>query len=187
MKIKALYLSLLVCVITGISRFHLYDASAEAHNWIVTNSKCSEEDMKFAKEAAEGGMMEVKLGQYAMTHATSEKVKMLGKMMYEDHTKANEELKELAAKKGITLPTELGKEKMDKVEDMMKKSGDEFDKDYSEMMVKDHKKDIKLFEDEAKGGKDADIKSWASGKIPTLKHHLEMAESTCDALKKGTK
>jgi putative membrane protein len=50
------------------------------------------------------------------------------------------------------------------------------------MMVKDHKKDIDLFEREANNGEDADLKSWASGKLPTLKHHLEMAEKMQSAL-----
>lgn len=136
-----------------------------------------DDDVKFAMEAADGGMLEVKLGQLAQTNASSPKVQQLGMMMVDDHSKANEELKALAQKKNIALPLTMSKDKQDTYDRLAKKTGAEFDKEYTEEMVKDHKKDIDAFEKEASDGKDADIKSWAASKLPTLKHHLEMAEN----------
>jgi putative membrane protein len=188
MRMKALYFGLLACALTGITRFRLFDApSAEARpNPVNFVAPCTG-DVEFVKKAAEGGMLEAKLGEYMMSHTANEKVKMLAKMMYEDHTKANQELKELADKKSMDIPMDISKDKKDVFDNMAKMKGDELDKWYSDQMVKDHKEDIKLFEAESKDGKEADLKAWASGKLPTLKHHLEMSQSTCDALKKGTK
>ena len=56
----------------------------------------SEEDSKFAVMAASGGMMEVQLGELAQQKAASQRVKDFGAMMVRDHTKANDELKNLA-------------------------------------------------------------------------------------------
>lgn len=53
----------------------------------------------FAKEAAEGGMMEVQLGNIAEKNAVTQSVKDFGKMMVDDHSKINDNLKDLAAKK----------------------------------------------------------------------------------------
>ena len=50
-------------------------------------------------------------------------------------------------------------------------------------MVDDHKEDIELFKKEADNGKDAEIKSWAAGKLSTLQSHLQMWESEKEATK----
>ncbi|MDO9372911.1 MAG: DUF4142 domain-containing protein [Bacteroidota bacterium] len=137
----------------------------------------TEDDSVFAKKAAEGGLMEVQLGQLALKNATSSAVKKHAQMMVTDHGKANAELKTLAASKNIMLPKALGDEKQKMVNDLKAKKGADFDKAYSDMMVEDHKKDIDLFRTEAEGGRDAEIKAWAAGKLPTLQSHLQMWES----------
>lgn len=135
-----------------------------------------EDDAEFAVNAAEGGMLEVQLGELAQTNATSPKVKEFGQMMITDHTKANDELKELAKTKNIALPAALGKERMNDYEGLKAKKGNEFDKAYIEYMIKDHKEDIEEFREQSKEGNDPEIKAWAGGKLPTLEHHLQMAE-----------
>ena len=142
-----------------------------------------EDDTKWATNAAEGGMLEVQLGNLAQTNAASPKVKELGKMMVDDHSKANEELKALAARKNITLPAALGEGKQKDYDDLAAKKGADFDKAYADYMVSDHKEDIDAYQKEADKGKDPDMKAFAAGKVPTLQHHLQMAEATKDAVK----
>lgn len=141
-------------------------------------------DIQFAAKAAEGGMLEVQLGELAQRNGTSDKIKELGNMMVKDHSEANEELKKLAFEKNIALPAKLGDEKMKKYNDLNAKKGNEFDRAYADFMVKDHEEDIKLFKDEAENGNDAEIKNWASGKISTLEHHLQMAKEAQQWVKK---
>ena len=66
---------------------------------------------------------------------------------------------------------------------MDQKKGTDFDKDYMDLMVKDHKDDIDEFEKAAEKSEDPDVKSWAAGKVTTLRHHLEEAQRVRDALK----
>lgn len=143
----------------------------------------TEDDADFAVEAASGGMMEVELGTLALTKASSAQVKQFAQMMVDDHTKANNELKDLAQRKNITLPTTMADKHQRKYDKLNEKSGADFDKDYMDLMVDDHKEDVKKFEDEAEDGKDADVKTWASSKVATLKHHLEEAQRVQDAVK----
>jgi putative membrane protein len=56
-------------------------------------------DTKFLKEAAEGGMAEVALGQMAVDKASSADVKKFGQRMVDDHSKANDQLKQLPLRK----------------------------------------------------------------------------------------
>ncbi|MEI9920979.1 MAG: DUF4142 domain-containing protein [Bacteroidota bacterium] len=145
------------------------------------------DDAEFAVKAADGGMLEVQLGELAQSKGVSQQVKDFGKMLVEDHTKANEELKALAQTKNISLPTTLGEDCQKKYDDIASKSGKDFDQAFTDHMVKDHKKDIDLFKKEADKGDDPDLKSWAAGKVPTLQHHLDMARSAEDAADKEGK
>ena len=132
----------------------------------------------FAMEAAQGGMMEVQLGSYAQQNALSERVKAFGAMMVRDHSKANDELKSIATTKSITLPADMSDSKEKKeMNELMKKTGKDFDKAYMKMMVEDHKKDVKAFEDASKDVKDTELKNFASSTLPVLKVHLDSAKA----------
>ncbi|GGM97792.1 hypothetical protein GCM10010967_34550 [Dyadobacter beijingensis] len=156
---------------------------AEEQNEAKLDTTGMEDDAEFAVAAADGGLMEVQLGELAQKNAASADVKKFGETMVTEHSKASEELKTLAAQKNITLPAMLSDDKQKKYDDLAKKEGAEFDKAYISFMVDDHKEDISEFEEAAKDAKDPEVKAWAEGKLPTLKHHLEMAE----ALNKKTK
>jgi putative membrane protein len=72
-------------------------------------TKLSSDETNFIKDAAQGGLMEVQLGQLAQEKTGNEKVKEFGKRMEQDHSKANEELKKLASDKDVQLSNELDK------------------------------------------------------------------------------
>ena len=140
------------------------------------SSKMARADEKFIKEAAAGGMAEVKLGQLAEQHAASDSVKQFGKRMATDHGKANDELKQLASQKGVQLPTALDRSHQSLYDRLSKLNGADFARAYMKEMVKDHDKDVKAFQKEADSGKDADLKAWASKTLPTLKEHQDQAK-----------
>jgi putative membrane protein len=156
---------------------------AEDQNEEKFDSTKLEDDTEFAVNAADGGMLEVQLGQLAATKASSPKVKEFAQKMVDDHSKANDELKSLAAQKNISLPASLSEDKQKKYDDLAGKSGADFDKAYSEFMVKDHKDDIDKFKKCADDAKDADLKAWAAGKVPVLEHHLSMAQAMEEVVK----
>lgn len=136
----------------------------------------SDDDRDFMTEAAAGGMAEVELGRLAAQKAKSADVKQFGQKMVDDHSKANNELKQLAARKGVTLPADMNGEQKEERDKLSKLSGAEFDKEYMKLMVDDHDKDVAAFQDEAKDGDDADVKNFASKTLPTLQEHQRMAK-----------
>jgi putative membrane protein len=143
----------------------------------------AEDDSKFMVKAASGGMMEVELGQLAQQKAQNKRVKDFGAMMVKDHTKANEEMKALAANKNVTLPQAMGEDHQKHVTDLREKTGKAFDKAYMSMMVDDHQEDVNDFENISTNGKDADLKAFAAKTLPVLRTHLESAKSINDAIK----
>ena len=135
-------------------------------------------DSDFMMKAAQGGMAEVNMGNMASSKATNADVKKFGDRMVTDHSKANDELKQLASTKGVTLPTDVNDEQKKAMDMMSSKNGKDFDKAYIDDMVKDHETDVAEFEKASKNAKDADLKAWATKTLPTLQEHLKMAKDT---------
>jgi putative membrane protein len=136
----------------------------------------SHSDAAFLKDASEGGMDEVKLGELAQQNGASESVKKFGRRMVADHTKMNNELQALAARKNLTLPTDISLVQHASYKLLSTKNGEAFDKSYISSMVKDHQDDIAAFQKEANNGGDVDVKALASKALPTLQEHLQMAQ-----------
>lgn len=141
-------------------------------------SSMDKADTDFMTKAAQGGLAEVDMGNMASSKATNADVKAFGNRMVTDHSKANDELKQLAATKGVTLPADVNDEQKKAMDSMSSKSGKDFDKAYMDDMVKDHETDVKEFEKASKSAKDADLKAWATKTLPTLQEHLKMAKDT---------
>lgn len=134
-------------------------------------------DQTFVTKAGGSGMYEVEISKLAMDKASDPAVKEFAQMMVTDHTKANDELKQLAESKGASVPPALPKDKQAVIDKMSKLSGAKFDKAYHDQVgIKDHKTDIALFEKEAKSGQDPDLKAWADKTLPVLKTHLQHAQ-----------
>lgn len=152
-----------------------------------SKSKLPSGEERFMKEAASGGLMEVQLGKVAAEKGSHQRVKDFGKRMQADHSKANEQLKKIAAKKGVDLPTEPSGEHKSTMDKLTKLSGAEFDREYMDAMVDDHKEDIEKFQTQADKGKDPDVKKFASDNLPVLKKHLELAQSTQKQVKAESK
>ncbi len=151
-----------------------------------SSTKLAMGDSHFMKDAAEAGMAEVQLGQLATQKATSADVKSFGQHMIDDHTKANDQLKQLAAQKGVTLPDSPSMMQRHDTDRLSKLTGAEFDRAFMDQMVKDHKKVVAEFDKASKGSKDSDVKSFASSTLPTLQDHLRMAQ-TLDSTVGGKK
>ncbi|HKG58967.1 MAG TPA: DUF4142 domain-containing protein [Pyrinomonadaceae bacterium] len=135
------------------------------------------QDRNFVMDAAMGGMMEVELGRVAAQQGMSDAVKQFGQRMVDDHSTANQELMSLASGKGITLPAQLDEKHREHVTKLSAMSGANFDREYTKMMVSDHRKDVSEFEKQSTRGTDPDLKAFASKTLPTLQEHLRMAEA----------
>jgi len=134
-------------------------------------SKLSAADKAFMMNAAKGGMMEVELGKLAAQNAQNADVKKFGNRMLTDHSKANSELMALAKEESVSLPGAKAPGKW------------KSDKDYMDMMVKDHQADLAEFQKEAQNGSDPDLKKFADKYSKVVSAHLKLAQETQAKLK----
>ncbi|MBA3582011.1 MAG: DUF4142 domain-containing protein [Gammaproteobacteria bacterium] len=137
----------------------------------------SANDKMFFEKAAQIGLYEVKAGNVAVTRGVNAETKSFGKMMTTDHADNNNELKALAMKKSVTLPTALDDKHQKMLEKLQKEDAKDFDDNYADNMVKGHKDAIELCETTAKDTKDADIRAFANKTLPVLRKHLQAAEN----------
>jgi putative membrane protein len=152
-------------------------SSASSASSAQSGSSISPADKTFIKKAAEGGMAEVELGKIAAEKGSSEDVKKFGQRMVDDHSKANDQLKQVASSKGVDVPSDLNAKDKATKERLSKMSGAQFDKAYMANMVRDHQQDVAEFRRESKMAKDPDVKSFAAQTLPTLEDHLKEARS----------
>jgi len=135
-------------------------------------------DKSFVEKAAKMGQEEVAISRVAVERATNPQVREFAQMMVSDHTGANSELTTLATSKNVMLPA-----KEINVDKWEKRSAKDFDEEYMEKMVSDHKETLDLFEKEAKKGDDADLMNFAGKTVPTLTSHLSRAQEIKKSLK----
>jgi putative membrane protein len=173
------------CSVLGLSGFLLAQTGSQstatsgkiAARPGATSASMSTSDKDFMKKAAEGGLAEVELGNLAAKKAHNPEVKEFAERMVKDHTKANDELKDVASSKGMTLPHRLSMKDEAAKQKLSALSGDQFDKAYMSDMVKDHTKDVADFQHECTNATDPAVTHFATQTLPTLQDHLKEAKN----------
>src|ERR1700684_1010962 len=130
----------------------------------------------FIKEAAMSDMLEIDAAKIAQQKGDPEEKAFAGEMIT-DHTKTSTELKGLVSgEMKAALPTALDDSSQKKRDKLRNAKPKDFSGEYDPMQVSAHKDAVSLFERYAKGGEDPKLKDWAGKTLPTLQHHLAMAE-----------
>jgi putative membrane protein len=130
------------------------------------------QDKKFLRDIAQGGLAEVKLGQLAATKGTSDEVKTFGAKMVADHTQMSKDLAPLADAMGIRLPKDLSKPDQAEYEKLSKLSGDDFDKEYIQVMLDDHRKDLRAFRQESMATNDDALHAEIDKSAAIVRSHM---------------
>lgn len=137
----------------------------------------SRSDQKMVKDMAMANLAEIETGRMAQTKSQNEQVKNFAQQMIDDHTKALEEVRQLAQTKGVTLPSTLDRAHKAKADKLAALSGDAFDRAYmAQAGVADHKKTHGMLTKAQGRAKDPDIKALVTRMTPTVDQHLNAAK-----------
>lgn len=131
----------------------------------------------FVKEVAISDMFEIASNKLGEQKGNLQE-KAFAEQMVTDHTKTSTELKSMVSSGKIQaeLPTAIDSAHQSKLDKLGAASGKDFSSDFDSDQVSAHKDAVSLFERYAKGGDNAELKDWAGKTLPTLQHHLEMAQ-----------
>lgn len=131
---------------------------------------------EFIQEVLQSRIMDIEQGKIAQQRCTSRPLKDYGTLMVTDQTRMLEELKKLAAEKGLSTTISLGEEKSSGLRDLKEKHGKDFDDKFIKMITIDHRRDVKKFED-ALSSTDPDIQVFATKYLPLVRSHLDKIRS----------
>jgi putative membrane protein len=131
----------------------------------------------FVKEAAISDMFEIQSSQLAQERGNTPE-KTFAATMIKDHTKTSDDLKSMVASGDVKaeLPTALDSSKQSEIDKLKSLKGADFSSRYDDDQVSGHKDAVSLFERYSKSGENPKLKDWAGKTLPTLRHHLEMAQ-----------
>lgn len=173
---------------TGTTGSTATERSGSTASGEMTRSKTlSSSDRNFVKEAAEDGMYEIAIARVASEKATDPEVKAFASKLVDDHTKAHDQLRQIAESRNLALPSSLPAAKQRNVDRLSSASGSDFDRQFLQMIgVKGHKEDIAEFERASRRARDAEIREFAKSALPTLREHLSSAQRLTASVGRGT-
>lgn len=132
---------------------------------------------KFLTEVIQTNNAEIKFGQAAQDMGSTQAVRDFGKMLVDDHTKANTQAAEIAKAMNVIVPTGIKPDDMAAYNKVTGTKGADFDRGFADAMVEGHQKAVDMFQQEADSGDAAQVTDFAKQTLPTLKKHLETAQS----------
>ncbi len=130
---------------------------------------------QFIKQAIQGNLAEVKVGELAQQKGTTQEVKDLGATLAKDHQAANQNAIQAAQQMNVTPPDSPSAKEKATYEKLSRLSGQQFDREFIQAEVKDHKHDIALYKHETQRGS-GPAATYAQETLPKLQDHLKMAE-----------
>ena len=137
----------------------------------------SRSDKKMLMDMAQANMAEIEEARLAQSKSQSEQVKNFAQQMIDDHTKALDDIKQLAQTKGVTLPTDLDSSHKAMTRKLSSLSGDAFDRSYmAKAGVADHKKVHGMLNQAQARAKDPELKALAARTLPVVDQHLNSAQ-----------
>jgi putative membrane protein len=95
-------------------------------------------DGDFVQDVALKTMAEIELSRMALDKATRPDVKAFAQKMIEDHGAAGDKLKSVVSAHPIEWPAQLDDKHRETVDELAKKQGADFDRDYVKAMVEGH-------------------------------------------------
>jgi putative membrane protein len=141
------------------------------------SAKASGADAKYLKQLAQDNLAEIELGKLAQQKARDPQVKDFAQKMVDDHSKLLDNVQKVAEEQNVQLPTTPDAKHQKLMNKLQSLSGEKFDRQYMQAMVKDHKQAIKLLSRTEKRAKAEPVKSAAQQAEPQIREHLQMAQS----------
>jgi putative membrane protein len=156
-------------------------SDAPASDSPVSGSKLSPADEQFVQTASQSDATEIAASRVALKNSHDPHVRKFAQQMITDHTKLAHGMAALVSKKGFTTTPTADSALVGKLQTL---KGKEFDQAYVEQVgVEAHQRAVDLFTQQSQSGTDPQLKAAAAHALPTIKHHLEMAEQLAGEMK----
>jgi len=140
------------------------------------------DDPTFMMSAAHSDQNEIQLSKLALEKGATGMAKTHADMMITDHTKSTADLKAIADKKNVKLPTDMDAEHKAIADQMRKLSGKELEKKFMDQMVTDHQKTLNTMAAHQAMTQDTDLQTFITKTTPVIEKHLTMSKEHNDMM-----
>ncbi|WP_171074729.1 DUF4142 domain-containing protein [Nonomuraea basaltis] len=137
-----------------------------------TDEGPSEQDRAWMSTIHGGNLAEIQAGRLAEGKGTTKRIKSIGKMLVEDHTKLDVKVTQAASQLGVQLPTSPSPEQQAELTRMRDATGKDFDADFLAAMTKEHTAAMAATRTELSEGSSNAVKALAKTAVPALQQHL---------------
>lgn len=143
-----------------------------------------DQDTAFVRSAHQGNLAEIAAGQDAQKHAMTSCVKDVGATLVTDHQKLDADLKALAAKSDMTLPTTPTSEQQQELRAVQEEAGTAgYDAAWLTLQEAAHTKTLALIDTQIRTGSDEAVTDAAEKARPVVAMHLDMVRGgTCHTM-----
>jgi putative membrane protein len=138
------------------------------------------DEQTFVKEAVEGNLAEVRLGELALQRAEDPEVRKFGETLRQDHTAALKRASNIAKSLKVEAPTEPTNEANRHYDGLAQLSGGQFDAAFVSHMIVAHEAEIAKYSRNASSDNDG-VAAFVADALPKMRAHL----ATAQALQRG--
>ncbi|MDB6112863.1 MAG: outer membrane protein [Pedosphaera sp.] len=132
-------------------------------------------DNQFMQRAAQDGKAEIRMGQVIVQKAQNQDLRNYGQRLINDHTRMDQQLAQIAARKTVLLPTQADAAHQQMMDTLTSLSGMDFDQSALQDAIRDHQTDIQLYQQASTTLQDPDLRAFAQQSLPILQQHLDLA------------
>ena len=155
----------------------LVGTSAWADGEGVGNAGLKSIDQQFLTEAYDHSTEQLAIGELATRQGMSDHVKKVGAQIVTDETEALKKLSKVAEKNGLRLPKAPPAQDMATVARLTKLEGKQFDDAFLAQVRARDNHALTTFQQESKGGKNGDLKTYASEELPVIRGQLDQLKT----------
>ncbi|WGS53012.1 DUF4142 domain-containing protein [Paraburkholderia sp. D15] len=167
--------------VASIGAVHAQASDAPASDAPSAATQLSPADQQFVQDASQADATEIAASKLALKNSNDANVKKFARQMIVDHTKLSHGMAALVAKKGFTATPSADAALVGKLQTL---KGRQFDQAYVEQIgLEAHQRAVDLFQQESQSGTDSQLKAAAAHALPTIQHHLAMAQQLAGAMK----
>jgi putative membrane protein len=129
-------------------------------------------DQAFVTEALQTNRIELALGRLAIERAATPAVQEMGKKMVQKHTELGQKLDERAVALGVNVPAELSPTEKTTLARLTALPGDQFDATFKQTVDDIHRRELALYEAEAKHAASPELRALVEGRVTALRANL---------------
>jgi putative membrane protein len=132
-------------------------------------------DAEFIRNVGADNTMHIQLARIALERAKNKDVRQYAQRMVTDHTRLQDQWSAMVARNHLPYGLGMGPKHREKVEDLQKLKGKNFDKAYMTLMIQQHQQ-VNYWQNEGRNSKSAEVRRLVNQGLPTEEQHLAQAK-----------